>query len=222
VVKQAEYISQGHDHHGFFYVTPAGRILNQFSRDLRQVEDPLSLPPCGCLCTFSRFTPFILCAGVFFPLTVVLVHVTKYFPASACEIKRLDSITRLLFLYLVSETNNGVEKIRAYRMTRRSPMSCSTRTASFFPPSRRPRGGIHHWNASVMVAAGLALTYAARLTRASQRMTNLVTQTKNIMICFERVSCYERLDEEGRLMELLLLVRSIAMRLSISISEVDL
>ncbi|CAH0515612.1 unnamed protein product [Peronospora belbahrii] len=46
-------------------------------------------------------------------------------------------------------------------------------------------------------AAGLGLTYAAQLTSFFQRLTALVTQVDNIMTCFERITHYDDLDEEG-------------------------
>jgi ATP-binding cassette, subfamily C (CFTR/MRP), member 1 len=216
----------------FFDVTPVGRILNRFSRDLDQVDNPLPYFSMWMLMYFFQIcAAFLVCAGtnpyvliIYLPLAVVFVYVTKYFQASARELKRLDSITRSPFVNLVSETINGIETIRAFRMTAPFSQKCQEllnkngKLFFSFQTTSRWFAMRTDWLVAFIIGivavlavatraslgaavAGLALTYAAQLTSAFQRMTNLVTQTENIMTCFERISYYGGLDEEGHLMK---------------------
>ncbi|GLE01112.1 hypothetical protein PINS_up009925 [Pythium insidiosum] len=116
----------------FFDVTPVGRILNRFSRDLDQVDNPLPYFSMWMLMYFFQIgAAFLVCAGtnpyvliVYLPLAFVFIAVTKFFQSSARELKRLDGITRSPFLNLVSETIHGIETIRSYEMTERFRQRC--------------------------------------------------------------------------------------------------
>lgn len=103
----------------FFDVTPVGRILNRFSRDLDQIDNPL--PYYGMsLLTFGlvAVSIFVVCA-VTTPYTLILYaplfgacyYVQVYFLASARELKRMDGVTRSPYLNLVTETINGTHSL---------------------------------------------------------------------------------------------------------------
>ncbi|KAI9980897.1 hypothetical protein PInf_010242 [Phytophthora infestans] len=108
----------------FFDVTPIGRILNRFSRDLDEVDNPL--PYWGLwlvLCIFQVASSFIVCAFVN-PFVLIVYAPVGYgcwfaanvYRASARELKRLDGVTRSPFLNLMSETISGIETVRSYKM----------------------------------------------------------------------------------------------------------
>ncbi|TMW58096.1 hypothetical protein Poli38472_011684 [Pythium oligandrum] len=109
----------------FFDVTPVGRILNRFSRDLDQVDSPLPYYALMMLTIwFQMGAAFIICAVstpfvliLYVPLTGAFFYVTRFFQRSARELKRLDSISRSPFLNLVSETVHGIDTIRSYGRT---------------------------------------------------------------------------------------------------------
>ncbi|KAJ0397998.1 hypothetical protein P43SY_004059 [Pythium insidiosum] len=116
----------------FFDVTPVGRILNRFSRDLDQIDNPLPYYALGLLMFFMlALSIFVVCA-VTTPITLVLYppllyacyYVQKFFLASSRELKRLDGVTRSPFLNLVAETINGIESIRAFRMSEHFSSRC--------------------------------------------------------------------------------------------------
>ncbi|POM58828.1 Multidrug resistance protein ABC Superfamily [Phytophthora palmivora] len=116
----------------FFDVTPTGRILNRFSRDLDEVDN--LLPYQGLLlllCMFQVASSFIVCAAVNVYILVVYVPViyactlaARVYQSSARELKRLDSVTRSPFVNLVSETITGMETVRAYDMVKPFAARC--------------------------------------------------------------------------------------------------
>ncbi|GLE01066.1 hypothetical protein PINS_up009879 [Pythium insidiosum] len=216
----------------FFDVTPVGRILNRFSRDLDQVDNPLPnfsmwmiifMFQIGCAFIVCAITsPYILI--MYAPLSLVFIFITRYYQASARELKRLDGITRSPFINLVSETIQGIETIRSYRMADTFSRRCEDlldlngKLFFAFQSASRWFGMRTDWLVAVIICgvavlsvatksgtsaavAGLALTYAAQLTASFQRMTNLITTTENIMTCFERISFYDSLDQEGHTVE---------------------
>ncbi|DAZ92948.1 TPA: hypothetical protein N0F65_004040 [Lagenidium giganteum] len=118
----------------FFDVTPVGRILNRFSRDLDQMDNPF---PYFSLWMFSYVSQvisvFIVCAATnayititYIPVLVVFLFVARYYQASARELKRLDGITRSPFINLVTETIHGIETIRSFGMSAAFSQRCET------------------------------------------------------------------------------------------------
>ncbi|TMW55714.1 hypothetical protein Poli38472_010596 [Pythium oligandrum] len=116
----------------FFDVTPLGRILNRFSRDLDQIDNPL--PYYAVVMTIFGMmvlSVFVICAvttpttlALYLPLFVVAYYVQAYFIASSRELKRLDGVTRSPFLNLVGETINGIESIRSFGMSETFSRKC--------------------------------------------------------------------------------------------------
>ncbi|KAG6617556.1 atp-binding cassette superfamily [Phytophthora cinnamomi] len=108
----------------FFDVTPIGRILNRFSRDLDEVDNPLPYWALWLLlCIFQVLSSFIVCAAVnpfvlivYGPVGYGCWFAAKVYQSSARELKRLDGVTRSPFLNLMSETISGIETVRAYKM----------------------------------------------------------------------------------------------------------
>ncbi|KAE8994988.1 Multidrug resistance-associated protein 1 [Phytophthora rubi] len=212
----------------FFDVTPVGRILNRFSRDLDEVDNPL--PYWGLLlllCVFQVAASFIVCAAVNFYVLMIYIPVVygcwfaaKVYQASALELKRLDSVTRSPFLNLVSETISGIETVRSYKMVDVFASRCEEllndngRFLFLFQISARWFDMRTDWLVSMIITAvailavatkssvgaamaGLGLTYAAQLTSFFQRMTTVATQVESVMTCFERITHYASLEEEG-------------------------
>lgn len=212
----------------FFDVTPVGRILNRFSRDLDQVDNPMPYFSLWMVMyIFQMASAFIVCAAadpwvliLYLPVGYGLIFTIRVYQATAREVKRLDSVTRSPFLNLVSETISGIETIRSYRMTQyfsEKSEQLLNHNAKFyfvFQSSGRWFAMRTDWFISLIICAvailaiatkaslgaavaGLGLTYAAQLTSSFQRMTSLITQVENIMTCYERISHYDGLPEEG-------------------------
>lgn len=106
----------------YFDVTPLGRILNRFSRDLDSLD---SILPDFFLQNlqniFQVLFIIIVCisSSAFFviiliPIAVLFYYVQSYFRKSSREIKRLDSISRSPVYSQFGEVLNGLQTIRAY------------------------------------------------------------------------------------------------------------
>ncbi|KAI6044047.1 P-loop containing nucleoside triphosphate hydrolase protein [Pisolithus marmoratus] len=106
----------------FFDLTPIGRIVNLFSRDIYVIDQILGrvimnlLKTLGVsisvvlVITFS-FPPFLL---VIVPLTWFYIRVTTYYLASSRELKRLDAVSRSPVFGWFSESLAGLSTIRAF------------------------------------------------------------------------------------------------------------
>ena len=106
----------------FFDVTPIGRLLARFSRDLQTVDValPSAVQTLGST-TFAVVSALaVVCANSpMFALTLPLlgwayVSFSSFYMASSREMKRLESSTRAPMLTHVSETLDGLDTIRAY------------------------------------------------------------------------------------------------------------
>lgn len=111
----------------FFDVTPVGRIMNRFSKDIEGVDQEL-IP-------YLEVTIFCLiqCASIIFLITVITPRfltvavivfvlyffVGKWYLTVSRELKRLDSITKSPIFQHFSETLVGVCTIRAFGDERR-------------------------------------------------------------------------------------------------------
>ncbi|KAJ0394967.1 hypothetical protein ATCC90586_009459 [Pythium insidiosum] len=108
----------------FFDVTPVGRILNRFSRDLDQLDNPLPYYSLAMLMFLMLMLAVLLVCAVTTPTTLALYPVLgfachwvqRYYLSTSRELKRWDGVTRSPFLNLVAETANGLDSIRAFRM----------------------------------------------------------------------------------------------------------
>jgi ABC-type multidrug transport system fused ATPase/permease subunit len=106
----------------YFDVTPLGRILNKFSKDLDNMD---SLLPdffvnnlqnaFQCLFIFIvciTITPYILL--ILAPMMFVYYRFQAFFRKSSCELKRLDAMSRSPMYSLFSESLQGLITIRSY------------------------------------------------------------------------------------------------------------
>ena len=110
----------------FFDSNPAGRILNRFSKDvgcmdeLLPVRFLLSIQLMLLLLTSiivpSVANPWLLIP--IFPLTVLILYISKYYLKTSRELKRLESICRSPVFSHISETLNGLDTIRTRRRQR--------------------------------------------------------------------------------------------------------
>ncbi|KAI0537862.1 multidrug resistance-associated protein 5 [Xylaria digitata] len=111
----------------FFDVTPLGRIINRFSRDVDVMDNVLSDALRMYLVTVgSASAIFILIIAYFYYFTIALVPfyilyigAATYYRSSAREIKRYESILRSKVFARFSEGLSGVSSIQAYGLTDR-------------------------------------------------------------------------------------------------------
>ncbi|PPQ65474.1 hypothetical protein CVT26_000114 [Gymnopilus dilepis] len=108
----------------FFELTPTGRILNLFSRDVYVVDQVLPRVVQGLFRTLavclsivvvigSSFPPFLL---ALLPLGWFYLRVMRYYLATSRELKRLDAVTRSPIFAWFSESLAGLATIRAFHL----------------------------------------------------------------------------------------------------------
>ncbi|KAF8909428.1 multidrug resistance-associated ABC transporter [Gymnopilus junonius] len=108
----------------FFELTPTGRILNLFSRDIYVVDQILPRVIQGLFRTLSvclfivivigtSFPPFLF---ALFPLGWFYLRVMRYYLATSRELKRLDAVTKSPIFAWFSESLAGLITIRAFSL----------------------------------------------------------------------------------------------------------
>ncbi|GMF33368.1 unnamed protein product [Phytophthora fragariaefolia] len=210
----------------FFDVTPIGRILNRFSRDLDEVDNPLPYWALWLLlCIFQVLSSFIVCAAVnpfvlliYGPVGYGCWFVGRVYQSSARELKRLDGVTRSPFLNLMSETISGIETVRAYKMVDAFASRCEEllnnnikhyfllQTAARWFDMRTD------WFVSVIIGVVAVLAVATKssvgaavaglsLTYASQLSSSFQRMTTLATRVESSMTCFERIAHYGSLDE---------------------
>eukprot|EP01028_Stygiella_incarcerata_P007998 TRINITY_DN335_c0_g4_i1.p1 TRINITY_DN335_c0_g4~~TRINITY_DN335_c0_g4_i1.p1 ORF type:complete len:1380 (-),score=414.43 TRINITY_DN335_c0_g4_i1:928-5067(-) len=106
----------------FFDVTPTGRIINRFSKDIESIDGMLPQALQSFLNTFSTVCSslIVICVIIPFfiipliPILFIYYTVQKYYRFSSRELKRLDSITRSPVYNHFSESLVGASTIRGF------------------------------------------------------------------------------------------------------------
>ncbi|KAK4685724.1 hypothetical protein P7C73_g4418, partial [Tremellales sp. Uapishka_1] len=111
----------------FFELTPTGRILNLFSRDIFVIDEVLvfamtsffrtGIQVIGVVVVIALGAPLVLLA--FIPLAVLYRIVMRYYLATSRELKRLDAVSRSPVFSFFGETLAGLPVIRAFGQTSR-------------------------------------------------------------------------------------------------------
>eukprot|EP01038_Epipyxis_sp_PR26KG_P010939 gene10939-14688_t len=109
----------------FFDITPLGRIINRFSKDLDNVD---SILPDIYLQTIQNIFVILGIIGIclvssaylvvlFIPIAIIFYFIYSYYIKSSRELKRLDSISRSPVYSSFGEALQGMATIRAYQQT---------------------------------------------------------------------------------------------------------
>ncbi len=106
----------------YFDVTPLGRILNRFSKDLDVVDCQLPDFFLNMLQnTFHVSSVLALCIAstpyftiIFGPLAILFYFIQEFYRKTSRELKRLDAVSRSPLYTLFGETLVGLSTIRAY------------------------------------------------------------------------------------------------------------
>ncbi|KAJ3872855.1 multidrug resistance-associated ABC transporter [Lentinula edodes] len=106
----------------FFELTPTGRILNLFSRDIYVVDGILARVISMAFRMFVTTFSIVIVIGSSFPLFLLAVvplgwfylTVMKYYLATSRELKRLDAVSRSPIFAWFSESLSGLSTIRAF------------------------------------------------------------------------------------------------------------
>ncbi|KAF0711400.1 hypothetical protein As57867_005279, partial [Aphanomyces stellatus] len=110
----------------YFDVTPVGRILNRFARDLDIVDSVLPNLLLDMLQTGSVVlgalvvcvTASVYIALSYIPILVVFYVAGEFFKKSSRELKRLEGVSRSPVFSSFAETLDGIQTIRAFNMER--------------------------------------------------------------------------------------------------------
>ncbi|XP_076439591.1 multidrug resistance-associated protein 1-like [Babylonia areolata] len=107
----------------FFDVTPLGRIINRFSKDVDTIDSvvPINahmffmcmLQVVGTIIVISIGTPLFL--SVIVPLLIFYYLVQRFYVATSRQLKRLESTSRSPIYSHFGETITGASTIRAFR-----------------------------------------------------------------------------------------------------------
>lgn len=208
----------------FFDVTPIGRILNRFSRDLDEVDNPL--PYWGlwlALCVFQVASSILVCAFVnplvlfvYVPIGYGCYFAAKVYRATARELKRLDGVSRSPFLNLMSETVSGIETVRAYNMVDAFASRCedllnqNIRVFFLAQVSSRWFDMRTDWFVSIIVGVVAVLAVAAQSTIGASAAALGLSYAAQLSSSFQRMTtlasrvessmtCFERIAHYGTL-----------------------
>ncbi len=210
----------------FFDSTPSGRIINRFSRDTEVLDGLLPMvliQMTGCL--FNIATTFIIIsvANQFFiialvPIFVAYMALQRFYIPSACELQRIESITRSPIYSDLGEAVAGVATIRAYRrgahfiaaadaqIYKNGCAVVSQRMASEWLNVRlRFLGTAVATLAAFLVIsadvpaglAGLTLVYALDVTKYMEHGTAQASEAETKMNSVERMLEYDTQPEEA-------------------------
>eukprot|EP00835_Amoeboradix_gromovi_P004798 NODE_399_length_9361_cov_0.420428.p1 type:complete len:1038 gc:universal NODE_399_length_9361_cov_0.420428:245-3358(+) len=106
----------------FFDVTPVGRVINRFSKDIQTVDRNVSNSLLSVLyCTLGTFVVVIMVISIapvfiigMIPVCCGYVYISKYYLKTSRELKRLESVNKSPIYSLFSQTLLGTETIRAF------------------------------------------------------------------------------------------------------------
>ncbi|KAK7061125.1 hypothetical protein VNI00_000861 [Paramarasmius palmivorus] len=110
----------------YFELTPSGRILNLFSRDIYVVDQILARMFQNLFRTLATTLFIVSVIGVSFPAFLIFIiplawfyaRVMKYYLSTSRELKRLDSVSRSPIFAWFGESLAGLSTIRAFGQQR--------------------------------------------------------------------------------------------------------
>ncbi|KAK3802036.1 hypothetical protein RRG08_064629 [Elysia crispata] len=210
----------------FFDTTPAGRILNRFSRDV-DIMDVLigrqlwmavftGLNMSVTLIIISYSTPLFL--AVLPPIVFIYILFQRFYIRSSRQFRRLESTSRSPILSHFTDTIHGAGSIRAYGVGRRfysqfqdsvdNNLRCTFVTES----ARRWLKVRLEFLSSVMVffaclfavtshgvsasLVGLSITYALQITESLNQLIQHITMLETNSVSCERLVEYINLPHE--------------------------
>eukprot|EP00756_Hemistasia_phaeocysticola_P019053 Hpha_TRINITY_DN15635_c2_g3::TRINITY_DN15635_c2_g3_i1::g.101879::m.101879/K05665/ABCC1; ATP-binding cassette, subfamily C (CFTR/MRP), member 1 len=204
----------------FYDTTPAGRILNRFSRDLDTLDAGIADQLAGIVSlVFVSISTVTVISGVmpililfFIPLTSVYYVMMQYYRATARELNRVVSVAASPIYSHFAESLNGVQTIRAYGLTQKFIRENEENLDKFHGPywaalnvgrwlSIRLEfiGGAVLFLTSVMVVintqlppglVGLTLSYSMQITMVLEMAVTSISGLESEMNSVERIQQY--------------------------------
>ncbi|XP_068699858.1 ATP-binding cassette sub-family C member 4-like isoform X2 [Montipora foliosa] len=209
----------------FFDSTPAGRILNRFSKDIGCMDDVL--PPLFLqaliYCLFSVSAIFVPAATNYWlflallPIIGTFLYFARYYLRSSRDLKRIEAIKCSPVYSHITETVNGLEIVHTSNMRKpfleRLKRYQDENTQAFFMAVSANRWLSVRLDllASVFATivavaailasenpalAGLALIYALQTMDSTQYGVGAASEVENFMTSVERVISYTKINSE--------------------------
>ncbi|XP_034237463.1 multidrug resistance-associated protein 1-like [Thrips palmi] len=175
----------------FFDMTPMGRILNRFTKDIDSVDNVLPLfinqflyLAFMCLSTIvviSYSTPLFIAVVV--PLGVVYFLVQRFYVSTSRQLKRLDAVSRSPIFSHFSETLTGSSSIRAYgvvdRFIEEAEQRIDTNQKCYFPVAIATR-----WLAVRLETVGNSVIFFAALFAVLSRGSGIAPGTVGLSLSY--------------------------------------
>nr|CAH7765033.1 unnamed protein product [Callosobruchus chinensis] len=211
----------------FFDVTPVGRILNRFSKDVDTLDNTLPMTlrgwiSCffavlGTLVVISYTTPlFIL---VVIPIGILYYFIQRFYVATSRQLKRLESVSRSPIYSHFGETVTGASAIRAYnqqdRFIEESERKVDTNQICYYPSIISNRwlavrlemiGNLIIFFAALFSVlggdtaagqVGLSIAYALQITQTLNWLVRMTSDVETNIVAVERIKEYAEAPQEA-------------------------
>ncbi|XP_034255070.1 multidrug resistance-associated protein 1-like [Thrips palmi] len=175
----------------FFDMTPIGRILNRFTKDIDNVDNVLPLQIRQSLSLFfscvstivviSYSTPLFI--SVIIPLGVIYFIVQRFYVSTSRQLKRLDAVSRSPIYSHFSETLTGSSSIRAYgavdRFITEAEHRLDVNQKCYFPVAIANR-----WLAVRLETVGNSIIFFAALFAVLSRDSGIASGTVGMSVSY--------------------------------------
>ncbi|KAK0531407.1 hypothetical protein OC834_002953 [Tilletia horrida] len=163
----------------YFEITPSGRLLNLFSRDVNVIDETLprvihsairtGVVVLGVIIVITYSVPAFIFAIV--PLGIAYWYILQYYLSTSRELKRLDSISKSPIFQFFNETLGGLSVIRAFSQEARFIATSDSRVdrnqECYLPTVTSNR-----WLAVRIEAIGSSIILMASLLAVIVKVTN--------------------------------------------------
>jgi ABC-type multidrug transport system fused ATPase/permease subunit len=209
----------------FFEVTPVGRILNRFSKDIQIADNQVLLYITLFFEQLMQIITILVIIASVAPLFLIVVPflmyafytVAKYYLMTSRELKRFESTTRSPIYAQFSETLNGVSTIRAYsaedRFLLKNQLKVDTNNKPYFFMWAANRwltvrtdilSALVVSFAALFIVLGnlgpgwaaLVLNYSMQFTEALLLLVRVHAEMEMNLNCIERIEEYTILEQE--------------------------
>ncbi|XP_063922468.1 multidrug resistance-associated protein 1 isoform X1 [Zophobas morio] len=211
----------------FFDVTPVGRILNRFSKDVDTLDNILPMTirgwiTCffsvlGTLVVISYTTPIFI--SVIVPIGILYYFIQRFYVATSRQLKRLESVSRSPIYSHFGETITGVQAIRAFReqdrFIRESEHKVDVNQVCYYPSIISNRwlavrlemiGNLIIFFAALFAVlgkdqnpglVGLSVTYSLQITQTLNWLVRMTSDVETNIVAVERIKEYGEAPQEA-------------------------
>ncbi|KAG5890605.1 hypothetical protein JTB14_005118 [Gonioctena quinquepunctata] len=211
----------------FFDVTPLGRIINRFSKDIDTLDNVLPMTLRGwVMCFYSVIGTLVVIScttpiftSVIVPIALLYYFIQRFYVATSRQLKRLESVSRSPIYSHFGETVSGTHAIRAYSQQERFIQE-SERKVDLNQICCYPGIISNRWlavrlemmgNLIILFAAlfavlakdtapglvGLSITYALQITQTLNWLVRMTSDVETNIVAVERIKEYGEAPQEA-------------------------